>query len=241
MRGMHKNPDRFIDGVVAHMQVFFCDPSLGTQIKIKVSSSLVIFYGVSDFIIFQTTGKNTYHKGKKLHALDENFELKALQNWIRKTAYQNANLWVVFSNTNKDGVMGKAFIGTLCKDQQENFPLPISFSEFVRGKGQSKKRKYLCPFCINCIVFQTFCLYLVLLAKTALHEVGHNMGLHHKGRNGHCCKHCKNSFKGNGGMIKVGLPRGQVWTDRNKDDFYYHFLKVTEKQGRKWCLPGIVF
>ena len=111
MRGMHKNPDRFIDGVVAHMQVFFCDPSLGTQIKIKVSSSLVIFYGVSDFIIFQTTGKNTYHKGKKLHALDENFELKALQNWIRKTAYQNANLWVVFSNTNKDGVMGKAFIG----------------------------------------------------------------------------------------------------------------------------------
>ena len=72
---------------------------------------------------------------------------------------------------------------------------------------------------------------VVGLARVVLHEVGHNMGMGHQGRNKEC------SGKGNGGMIKAVLPAGQVWTECNKDDFFYLYQLVTEK-GLDWCLPG---
>ena len=34
---MKRNPRDFIDGVLAHVQSYFCDASLGTVIKIRVS------------------------------------------------------------------------------------------------------------------------------------------------------------------------------------------------------------
>ena len=65
---------------------------------------------------------------------------------------------------------------------------------------------------------------VVGLARVVLHEVGHNMGMGHQGRNKEC------SGKGNGGMIKAVLPAGQVWTECNKDDFFYLYQLVTEKE-----------
>ena len=79
---------------------------------------------------------------------------------------------------------------------------------------------------------QTIVLSLVGLAKVVLHEIGHNMGMGHQGRNKECLG------KGKGGMIKAALPAGQVWTECNKDDFFYHYQLVTQQKGLEWCMAG---
>ena len=39
-------------------------------------------------------------------------------------------------------------------------------------------------------------------------------------------------------MIKAALPAGQVWTECNKDDFFYHYQLVTQQKGLEWCMAG---
>ena len=58
------------------------------------------------------------------------------------------------------------------------------------------------------------------------------MGMGHQGRNKECLG------KGKGGMIKAALPAGQVWTECNKDDFFYHYQLVTQQKGLEWCMAG---
>ena len=39
---MGVDPANFIDGVLAHLQVYYCDPNFGLQIKVEVSNSLTL-------------------------------------------------------------------------------------------------------------------------------------------------------------------------------------------------------
>ena len=42
MTEMGANPSNFIDGILAHLQVYYCDSSFGLQIKVEVSYWVVI-------------------------------------------------------------------------------------------------------------------------------------------------------------------------------------------------------
>ena len=43
MTEMGADPSNFIDGILAHLQVYYCDPSFGLQIKVEVTGLFECF------------------------------------------------------------------------------------------------------------------------------------------------------------------------------------------------------